>query len=312
MGKIPVGRTIGQSYEFVFQKYGTLLGIVWLPMAAMIALGYFLFLPALSQIFDRLPWTFQHPGEPDFSWMISGAFVWLRLFEILVLLLFVVVRVGITKEALGLRRGPKFVYIPTDSSELLVIACYIILYIAAIAVIIAVVIIGVLIVLLAGGVAAAIGLFDFHSPTHQVWGILGLVILAIVLWCAVFYAIVRLTFLMIPATVAERRIGIGRSWSLTKGNFWRIVVVAIAVWLPLIVLEGIVFSIVGAPVMLQIVAAAHGNQADAHALLGALAKNMVYYLPWFWGIGLLFAPVFFGLTTAPSAFAYRALASETA
>ncbi|HWA31526.1 MAG TPA: hypothetical protein VG867_10515 [Rhizomicrobium sp.] len=307
MGKIPVGRTIGQTYEFVFQKYGSLLGVVWLPMVALAALGYFLFLPALMQIFDQLPWTFQHPGEPDFTWMISGAFLWLRLFQVLVLLLFVVIRVGITKEALGIRKGPKFFYVPADSSELLVVVCYIILYVAMIAVIIAAVIAGAFIALLAGSVAAAAGHFDLHAPGQQLWGILGLVLLVAVLGCAAFYILVRLTFLMIPATVAERRIGIGRSWSLTRGNFWRIVVVVIAAWLPLIVLEGIVFSIVGLPFMLQVAAAAHGNHADVHALFQSLAKNMIYYIPWFWGVGLLFAPIFFGLTTAPSAFAYRAL-----
>jgi hypothetical protein len=311
MGKIPVGRTIGQSYEFTFQKYGSLLGIVWLPIVVLAASGYFLLWPFLMQAFDQMPQMFGHPGTPDMSWLMGGAFVWLRLFQLLVVVIFIVIRVGITKEALGLRKGPKFIYVPTDSSELLVIACYFILYVAAIAAIIALVITGVLVALLAGGMAAATGLLDFHAPAHQFWGIAGLTVLGFVLWCAAIYVFVRLAFLMIPATVAEHRIGIGRSWTLTKGNFWRIFVVALAVWLPLIVLEGIVFTALGGPVLVHVIAVAHDRHADVHALFGTFAKNLVYYLPWLWGVGLLFAPIFFGLTTAPSAFAYRALVSET-
>ena len=39
MAKIPVGATISHAYQFAFQKFFAVLGIVWLPWAILAALG---------------------------------------------------------------------------------------------------------------------------------------------------------------------------------------------------------------------------------------------------------------------------------
>ena len=308
MGKIPVGQTIEQAYSFAFGKYFRLLGIVWLPLVVLAAIAHFLFWPHFLEAADFIGQIVRNHGRPDTGLVFwAGPFQWLRLFQIVALLVFIVIRVGVTKEALGLRSGPPFVYLSIGAAELRVVACYLILFAIAIAAVIVVVIGAIILGLVAGGAAAGLGAakFDLHGMAGP--GILLLVLLIVALYCAAIYVFVRLAFLMIPATVAESRIGIGRSWELTKGNFWRIFVIVIAVWLPLLILEGIVFSIVAGPVFAQLVNAAQSGPDAVHAQMAVLFKTMLADMPWFWGIGLLFSPIFFGLTRGPSAFAYRAL-----
>ncbi|MEJ0044146.1 MAG: hypothetical protein WDM81_18890 [Rhizomicrobium sp.] len=49
---------------------------------------------------------------------------------------------------------------------------------------------------------------------------------------AIFYALVRLSFLFVPSCVVGGGFGLSRSWELTRGNFWRVVAVGAATALP--------------------------------------------------------------------------------
>ena len=51
----------------------------------------------------------------------------------------------------------------------------------------------------------------------------GLAGIVAVLWY--IYAAVRLVFFLPAVVVAEEQIGLGRSWALGRGNFWRIIIV---------------------------------------------------------------------------------------
>ena len=55
---------------------------------------------------------------------------------------------------------------------------------------------------------------------------------------AYLYSLVRLGFLLIPVIAArEPGFGVARGWALGRGNFWRMFVILIVNWLPLLVLE---------------------------------------------------------------------------
>jgi hypothetical protein len=63
------------------------------------------------------------------------------------------------------------------------------------------------------------------------------VIAASALW--IIYMIFRLVFFLPAVVVAENSIGLGRAWQLGGGNFWRIVLVLIAVMLPIAIVAGV-------------------------------------------------------------------------
>ena len=85
---------------------------------------------------------------------------------------------------------------------------------------------------------------------------------------AAMYAIliffgVRLGFYLAPIAVAEGRISIARNWQLTSGNFWRIFAVALAVFLPFLLLNILVTGVLfGA---LSTISSSAGSGADAEA-----------------------------------------------
>src|SRR6185436_13464901 len=54
---------------------------------------------------------------------------------------------------------------------------------------------------------------------------------------AAMYVLVRLVFLQAPLAVAEGRKVVGRSWALSKGNFWRIFGILAAIFIPLIIVQ---------------------------------------------------------------------------
>ena len=63
MGKIPVGRTLSETLAFVFGRYLSLLGAVWLPLLILCVAYYFAFVPfiggmiamARKRPFTRMP-----------------------------------------------------------------------------------------------------------------------------------------------------------------------------------------------------------------------------------------------------------------
>ncbi len=306
MGKIPVGRTIGQSYEFSFQKYGVILGIIWLPTLLLFALGYFLFWPVFLQIAGSLPAAIQNPADSSMPLLIGTIFGRIFLFDILVLSVFVMFKVGITKEILGLRKGPRYFYLPTGADELRVIVSYIILfaivYAVLLAVALAIALIAVIGSVIFAGAAQNFDLKTISAPLH-----VALFLLDAGLEFFWMYVAMRLSYLLVPATVAEKRIVVTRSWELTKGNFWRIILISIVMWVPLVLLESVFFAFAAEPIFFDIVTAAHSGRAAVAAEIGKLLKNYIYYMPYIWGVGLLISPIYYGLTSAAPAFSYRAL-----
>jgi hypothetical protein len=131
------------------------------------------------------------------------------------------------------------------------------------------------------------------------------VMLLIYLW--LLYAFVRLTFLFLPATVAEHRIGIVRSWELTRGNFWRIFLIGIIVLLPVFVI-GLCFVLyVLGPNYIGFVMQHANDQATIRAYAMEHVAASMQNLPFLLLVGLVVNPVLYGLMIAPAAFAYRAL-----
>lgn len=298
MNKIPVGRTIAHSYGFAFGRYFTLFAIVWLPLLAWAALSYYLRMPMHDAMVASI-----HAGQgpmPQFARVNL-------LVQLVGLVLFAIMSVGITKEVLGLPRGPRFFYAGFGAAELRVIVGYFAIVLLFIVFVFAFVI---AILILAGLSKVIVG----NAASQVTRGIvaLAIVFIACSVWLALIYALVRLTFLFLPATVAEKRIGIMRSWELTAGNFWRIFAIGAVVLLPVFVLGFAVGAMILGRDYITVVTE---HMRDPQFIRDYVAQRMeVFYqnMPVILLGGLVVNPVVYGLIVSPAAFAYRALVPSAA
>jgi len=311
MNKIPVGRTISQTYGFAIARFLPILGAIWLPFLAIGVVAYFYLLPALASfpaIFqDLAQHKAQNPQAPYLPPGLGSAIGRIFLFELFVLIIFPVMAVGVTKEALGLRRGPRLVYLAIGKRELLVFAGFL--------TIIALYFVAVVAMVIVGGIAgAAIGVgMAGNSGAHVDPVALSAKVTAVVrpimlvFYLVILYFFIRLTYFMVPITTAEGRFGVWRGWQMTKGNFWRTFGVILATFLPLTIIEYLIwFAIFGAG-MFKMVLNQQLHPELAAAQMGAMMQAVVHYAVYSWLFALVFAPLGYGLMFGQSAFAYRAL-----
>ena len=307
MSKIPVGQTIGRSYGFAFGDFLPLLGLLWLPLLLSGVAAYFVLLPMYQHMPDMLDAIARNPhGMRTFSPEMAATFRWSGLFNLFSIAILAVIAVGVTREALGLRKGPRFVYLSFGIDEILIIAGYllilVLMIIGAIALIIVSGIVGVV-----GAAVFASGAAGHPDPRSFIGPGIGLGLLIIVVEFVFVYVFVRLSYLMIPVTVAEHGFGVFRSWELTKGNFWRIFVISLAVLLPLVIIEFVAMSFAFGSSLPGILSAMQKSPNDMAHQMGQLMRGFGTVLPYMWAIGFILSPIIYGLWLAPAAFAYRAL-----
>lgn len=317
MVTVPVWRTVGETLQFVFGRYLAILGAVWLPLLVLATCEYFVFLPIVGALPTLIAQAVHHPYARIALPEIASMQRFVPLVDLIVLLVGAWMAVGVTKEALGLRGGVRFVYLSIGAAEFWLLAAYLIVVAFVLGGAIAIAIVA-LIVFLVGGamlwnVPASSGIWDHLDFLGIGTGCaLGLVVLCVVL-CVVIYFGIRFLALLLPVTVAEKRLGFMRSWELSKGNFWRLFAVGLITFLlriaaELVVIGGIVayattVAIANAPTL-------HHNHTDVAATVGAILVIAKRYLP---AIGIFFfavAPIFLGLQIAPWSFAYRSLVPE--
>jgi len=121
-----------------------------------------------------------------------------------------------------------------------------------------------------------------------------------------FVTILRMGFLLPPVIVAEEKGGLRRAHDLTKGNFWRMFAVMLALGLPVLALllagEGVVLRSALGPNIANLSPAEFMDKAEQ-----AMNEKL---LPW-----TIFTTVVFilgsGLVFSGTAFAYRAVAENS-
>ena len=289
MNKIPVGDTISRSYGFAFSDALSILGIVWLPyliLAAVLAGLVFLIAPELPRMLT----------QGDFDPMIFVRVS--HLFGLMGLLSFVVtamVTVGIQRKALGKHPGPVFVYFSLGASVWRLAGAW---FLAGLVI--------VFIMLLTAAVAGAIWWAAGTFAANYAVLLRTLAIAAAALW--LIYMAVRLTFFLPAVVVAEERIGLGRAWELAGGNFWRIFIVFIALFLPVTIGFAIVSSALFGPffVMPDI----HQGM-DFHEVLRAVFQQMRVVGPLMILFQIVERVVFLGLGNSMIANAYLAVTGAT-
>ena len=276
MTKIPVGKTIAYAYAFTFGNFLTVLGLSWVPLAIMAA-GAFLVVPVYFQGLQLMA------ANRDPSQLFTG-FGSMALFGILAFACFVMMYVALARQALGLRTGPAYFYFSLDSAFWHLLAAYFLTFL-----------------LIMGG-------FLVVGIVAGVLGVLLAPLVALVILIALigtFYVLLRLMFLQPAVAVAETNRIITRSWSLAKGNVWRIFVVLVGVIVPLVILQTIVqaafFSSLAIPPPPE------DDPAAAIAFMAQLGAQVIALLPILIPVILLFYAAYTALIIGASAFAYRSL-----
>lgn len=279
MNKIPPGKTIAYAYTFTLTHLGTIIGLAWLPLV----------ISAVLQFLPYAVWSSQL-SAPDGAAMQGREALEGLATGLLILLLNAIIFVPVVRQALGLRQGTALVHFRLGAPEFRLFGALLLFFLVMTMFLFALRILEYL-----------AGILPFRGPF--LGGLAVLIVLGASL--AFFYAILRLGFLILPVTVAEEQVSLIRGWALTQGNFWRILVVALAVAVPLAIAYGIiVVAIIGpghlfAPLPPDSVAAAKA----LNARFAILQQHMPLYI----GLTLIIAPFAIGLNAGATSFAYRAL-----
>ena len=292
MNKIPVGQTVRLAYAFTFGEIGTVIGLIWVPTLINAVASFF----ALRAYYNTLADSLQSGLPP------SGAGVGLPfLLAFLAMLLVAMIGVSLTQQAWGMRQGPAFAHVALGSTELRAFGGFFGLYLLFI--------LFIAIVAIVLGIAAAGSATAIQSNPRLVGPAGAVVALAAVAGiCAVVYAVIRLSFLLVPSVVDSGEFGLTRSWQLTKGNFWRIVAVGAATLLPIALIFVIAeFAILGPSFFIPDMTHPAGPNLGK---LAAQMRAMQDHMPVLMGLSFVVSPLLYGLMFSASAFAYRALSGQ--
>lgn len=323
MEKIPVEATLVGAYRFVFTNIVSIIGTLWLPFVVMAALIAGLLYVVLPHAF----WTANIPDYDTPKALLSALLPVIYIYPLVALIALIAVSmmfVGLMRHALGHKQTTTFVYFSLDAPVWRMTAARLLTDIVLL-------LLGIVLILLfclaykfaLPGMprlpAHTTLLFWLNFPVWlaltchiahncqsvvpHVQAITGLVILGFVEICVMIYAALRLYFFLPSVVVAENRIGLGRSWSLGGGNFWRIFVVTLLVVVPISIITGLVYRMTVAPVV-------HAGMHSPHPrpLFGALTAYLRVYLPLLpivLAIKVVDRIVFFGLLMGASGTAYN-------
>lgn len=284
MTKIPVRDSIRYGYAFTFGHMGTIIGLIWLPMVILAVAGYFV----MSYYYGAVPDAVS-AGNPV---AVGRSGLLVMGWSLVSLLLSSIMYVAVTRQALGLREGPAVVHFALGAPELKVFAAMLGL-------------LALLMLFLLLDVAAlgAVRSLAGKAPA----GRLALALADLGGLLAILYVMVRFSFLLIPATVAEDTVALGRAWQLSAGNFWRIVAVVLASLGPVLVLAFAAEVVILGPGFFTQQAHVPADNAEQMRDMAEQMRQASAHLPWLYGLSFLMAPFLMGLALSPAAYAYRVL-----
>lgn len=300
MRKIAVLDTVGESYAYSFRHCLKLFEVIWLPLLIATVASFYISQTFLPENIAFLKAQMASPGTPLADSPMTLR-IWLLYFAIF--LLMVMMAAGITKEVLGLRETPHFVYFRFGADELRLLAG-----LGGIILILGIGIFGAAIVASIVAAMTMTGAATQHDPRVVAFMILRVMVpILAVLYVIGLYFFLRLAFFLPPVVVVEKQIGVGRSWELSSGNFFRILAIALLIWIPMSLAEIVIFGVILGPS----VAGALANEPHVpQAFVIALLEAEVAKIPYLLGTSFILSPFIYGLIVTPAAFAYKAVAQK--
>jgi hypothetical protein len=300
MEKIRVGETIAHAYGFAFREFPKLLGIVWAPLAVAIAIGLMMTPGFLGNHID--------PNDQDAIARFGARMLPISL--LILLPIRAMIATGVTELALGMRKGATFVYFSVGLSIWRFIASWLLVIVAMVVLLVATAIVAGILFALGGIVLGHV----LQGAAAEIAGVLAVAIFILFFYAAAIFLAVRLTFFIAPVVVAERKIDLARAWQLSHGNFWRIFIVALALFIPLIVAVVAVMAALYGSVLFHVFAivssGVHGAQESVlqtqiQAWSEAMRVQGLVIWPYYAAFQLVFGTFSYGLLYGASAFAYR-------
>ncbi len=288
MERIPVGATIGAIYNFAIENFWRVLGMCWLAIVLRTLLSIYFILPLTSRMQAAT-------AAKDFA-AVGGDMLQLLAAEAFSLVLFVMLCVGVTRLALGHKPRWPFLYVALgrDFWRLLLsvlvfsLLCFVLLLVAAV---------------VAGGIAGLVGSAVANVKVASVTPF----VIAFLIYGLLFAFAVRLGLLLAPVIVTERGVGLGfgRSWNLSRGNFWRLLAVLLAVLLPLVAINLLELAIVTLLTgdLGSAFASPGGLIAWSQGMSAQMRGHVYIYLP----LAIAVGAASYGIIFGAGAFAYRAL-----
>jgi hypothetical protein len=256
-GKLPVERTIADAYRFAFLRFLSVLGTIWLPYLILIVIV----LGLIRLIAPDVP-KMLATGELD----VAAGMELLRLAALVSIFAFLaaaMVTVDLQRKAMGTQMDLPYVFFSLRAP----------VWRMAGASFLGMVVIGI-VALVAGGICFAI--WWVAGSLGPVGALIRLIsVLATI--AVIFYIALRLMFFLPAVVVAEDSIGLERAWNLGRRNFWRILIVTIAVAVPIVFVGHLLlWAFFGASAALHELA----GQGGLRALLrsGAMESGLKGYL----------------------------------
>lgn len=279
MRRISVTAIIREAYDFTIINLGAIIGLIWMPMVLMTVGQFFVNQHYGAQINEAVA-----AGNPA----AAGPAVLAMLFFLLIqLALTAMMMVSVTQLALGQRQGGAMFHFTFGALEWRMFRT---LFAAALFLLPPL-----MLLLLSGG--AVMGGAPAGGP--QGMGAL----LALPLLAGVLYFAVRLMALLFPVVLTEEKSIIVRAWTLTTGNFWRLLGAFLGALLPVYILTMVAMVFV----LRDALPAGSSGGMPTQEELAALAAVRDANLPILTGIQFAVAPLLVGLVVGVSAFSFKAL-----
>ena len=289
MAKIPIGATIAQSYQFVLENFGRVVSVTWLAatLAAVIQVV------SMQRSAAMMMAATAH--DPSFLAQLG---VMVPLYLVLSLLT-CVQAVAVAELVLGRRDGGGFLVFPFGAPLWRLVGATLQALLAF-----AIMLAGIALV------ALVISLVTKWLSLSRLENILVGIAVVNVMLGVVFYVELRLFFLIAPVVIDREKAAPEIAWKLTRGNFWRILLIALAIGLPLMAFKYVLSAVLmggAAPIL------PHGTgPGGREALRQAQAMwDASFAAHWYIAVPILalFGLLLHAMAGAAQVFAYRAVNS---
>jgi len=295
--KIPVGATIAHAYRFAFGDYRDLLKLTWPLMAVMVLSNVW-----LGSRMAALPQGLPTHGFPAMT-MFGPLLILLYVAIMLVTVMWIT---GIYQYALGRpETRQRTVYFSLAKPMWRLIGASLLMILSLLGILLAYVIaISIILYCFRLGLGAA------HISDNALKGItiFDVSLAFLVGYCGLIFCAFRFGFLLFVVTLEDDRIGLFKSWTLSHGNFWRMFVIGLAIFVPFMILEILAFYWLG------LFPHFHPGitPAEIQASQGAAFARMLRYWYIIYPVGVLVTLLLYALMAAAQVFAYRALTQDGA
>jgi hypothetical protein len=282
MSSLSVVAIIRDAYLFSIHHLGAVIGLIWVPMLLSTVMGFFTFQRYYNDLIDALATGNAASLGPSILMMLG--------YLVAALLLYAVMLVSVVQLALGTRQGGAVFHFSFGALEWRMFRALAGLVGVGILLMLTVIAIGnPLLTLLGGG----------HVGEAQAGYLLMLALYGLLL------AVAPRFLMLLPAVAAaETAPPLRRCWSLSAGNFWRLLAVLMAVFLPVLLIASVAETLLAGP------APALNTSSDKMLMLSGLMRAR-QVLPLMSGLSFLFSPVLIALFCGASVSAWRVLNGET-